>query len=246
MLGSDIIQELWHLLTSGSCWHGWHVEWFALTAQNVCVRVTNMNQIRCRYHLHTAISRLLKSDGCFRTIFPQTSLSNATKHQLSSQLRTLVSVQGKSLNESRSCHHASCTHDDSLWWDAERFIDDCGHALQQAQLQKSIAQHGDNLSENLTSVLQFLRGQRKYSELSLHLFMMSVRIRIFVSIFCLGSVLGSLPRRFVESLQCLMWFEKAIQGCPIVLTQHFKTASVAARKKFETGTIPKYCTRYNA
>ena len=69
---------------------------------------------------------------------------------------------------------------------------------------KSIAQHGDNLSENFASVLQFLRGQRKYSELSLHLFMMSVRIRIFVSIFCLGSVLGSLPRRFVESLQCLI------------------------------------------
>ena len=152
-----------------------------------------------------AIFRLLKSDGCFRTIFPQTSLSNATKHQLSSQPRTLVSVQGKSLNESRSYHHASRTHTthyDETQRDPLMIM--VKHYSKLNLRRKSIAQHGDNLSENFASVLQFLRGQRKYSELSLHLFMMSVRIRIFVSIFYLGSVLGSLPRRFIETLQCLM------------------------------------------
>ena len=69
---------------------------------------------------------------------------------------------------------------------------------------------------------------------SLHIFMKSARIRIFGIIFCLGS----LPMRFCRAPTVFNVICKAFQGCPLVLTHHFETASVAARKNLGTGTIP--------
>jgi len=69
---------------------------------------------------------------------------------------------------------------------------------------------------------------------SLHIFMKSARIRIFGIIFCLGS----LPMRFCRAPTAFNVICKASQGCPLVLTHYFETASVAARKNLGTGTIP--------
>ena len=69
---------------------------------------------------------------------------------------------------------------------------------------------------------------------SLHIFMKSARIRIFGIIFCLGS----LPMRFCRAPTVFNVICKAFQGCPLVLTHYFETASVAARKNLGTGTIP--------